>query len=77
VWLVLLSVCAVKSFVVAFWLQDQAYQRAARVSMIAGLMTAGACLAYVAGFIGAAMIAAIAGGVLSISSFRLLRLGRG
>jgi uncharacterized protein YcfJ len=77
VWTVLLAVCAVKSFVIAFWLQDQSYQRAARVSIIGGLITVGACVANLTGMSVLAVVAAVAGGTIGISSFRLLRVGRG
>ena len=77
---VLLVVCGllvVKFFVVAFWMQDQMYQRAARLNLVAALMCLAAAGAGLAGLEVAGLVAAVVAVVLGISSFRLVRIGRG
>jgi hypothetical protein len=77
---VLLVVCGllvVNFCVVAFWMQDQMYQRAARLNLLAALVCLAALAAGLAGFEAAALAGAALALVLGISSFRLLRIGRG
>ena len=71
------ALLVVKFLVVAFWMQDQMYQRAARVNYIAVLIFIAAGAVYVKGFEPLAYTAAVIGVVLGISSFRLVRTGRG
>jgi hypothetical protein len=77
---ILLLVCAllvVKFLVVAFWMQDQMYQRATRVNYLAALICLAAGAVYVTGLEVVAFTAAVIAVVLGISSFRLVRTGRG
>jgi 2-methylisocitrate lyase-like PEP mutase family enzyme len=77
---VLLVVCGllvVNFCVAAFWMQDQMYQRAARLNLLAALICLAALTAGLAGFEAAALTGAALALVLGISSFRLLRIGRG
>ena len=77
---VLLVVCGllvVKFCVVAFWMQDQMYQRAARLNLVAALICLAAVGVGLAGLDEAALIGAGVAVVLGISSFRLVRIGRG
>ena len=71
------ALLVVKFLVVAFWMQDQMYQRAARVNYIAALICLAAGAVYAGGFEAVAYIAAVIAVVLGISSFRLVRTGRG
>ena len=73
VWVLLV----VKFLVVAFWMQDQMYQRAARVNYIAALVCVAAGAVYVKGLEAVAFTAGVIAVVLGISSFRLVRMGRG
>ncbi len=73
VWVLLV----VKFLVVAFWMQDQMYQRAARVNIVAALVCLVAAVVYLRGLEPLAFTAAIVAVVLGISSFRLVRTGRG
>lgn len=75
--LLLGALLVVKFCVVAFWMQDQRYQRAARVNLIAALLTLGGGLVFLLGLQLAAYAAALVAVVLGISSFRLVRTGRG
>jgi hypothetical protein len=75
--LVVWALLVVKFFVVAFWMQDQMYQRAARVNLVAALICGAAGAVYVTGFEALAFTAAVIAVVLGISSFRLVRTGRG
>ena len=71
------ALLVVKFLVIAFWMQDQMYQRAARVNYIAALLCVAAGAVYVRGFEAPAYTAAVIAVVLGISSFRLVRTGRG
>ena len=71
------ALLVVKFLVVAFWMQDQMYQRAARVNYIAALICIAAGAVYVKGLEAPAFTAAVIAVVLGISSFRLVRMGRG
>ncbi len=71
------ALLVVKFLVVAFWMQDQMYQRAARVNYIAALVCLAAGAVYVKGLDVVAFTAAVVAVVLGISSFRLVRMGRG
>jgi hypothetical protein len=75
--LVVCGVLVVKFFVVAFWMQDQTYQRAARLNLVAALLCVGAGAVGLAGFELAGVVAAVVALVLGISSFHLVRVGRG
>ena len=76
--LLLVWVLLVVTFlVVAFWMQDQMYQRAARVNYVAALICLAAGAVYAGGFEPLAFTAAVVAVVLGISSFRLVRTGRG
>lgn len=67
----------VKFLVVGFWMQDQMYQRAARLNIVAALLCVGAAVVALAGAEVVALIAALVAIGLGISSFRLVRIGRG
>jgi len=67
----------VKFCVVAFWMQDQRYQRAARINLVAALLTIAAGFVLLIGLEALAYAAALLAVILGISSFRLVRLGRG
>ena len=71
------AVLVVKFLVVAFWMQDQMYQRAARFNLVAALICIAAGVVYVKGLEALALTAAVLAVVLGISSFRLVRTGRG
>jgi hypothetical protein len=71
------AVLVVKFLVVAFWMQDQMYQRAARFNLVAALICIGAGVVYAKGAEAVALTAAVLAVVLGISSFRLVRTGRG
>ena len=71
------AVLVVKFLVVAFWMQDQMYQRAARVNYVAALICIAAGGVYLTGLEPVAFAAAVIAVVLGISSFRLVRTGRG
>ena len=71
------ALLVVKFLVVAFWMQDQMYQRAARVNYIAALVCIAAGAVYIKGLEAVAFTAAVIAVVLGISSFRLVRMGRG
>ena len=71
------ALLVVKFLVVAFWMQDQMYQRAARVNLVAALFCITAGAVYVKGFEAVAWMAVVIAVVLGISSFRLVRTGRG
>ena len=71
------ALLVVKFLVVAFWMQDQMYQRAARVNLVAALICIAAGAVYAKGFEALAFAAAVIAVVLGISSFRLVRIGRG
>ena len=71
------ALLVVKFLVVAFWMQDQMYQRAARVNYIAALICLAGGAVYARGFETPAYIATVIAVVLGISSFRLVRTGRG
>ena len=71
------ALLVVKFLVVAFWMQDQTYQRAARVNLVAALVCLAAGAVYVTGFVAVAYTAAVIAVLLGISSFRLVRTGRG
>lgn len=71
------ALLVVKFLVVAFWMQDQMYQRAARVNIVAALICIAAGIVYLRGLEGLALTAAVVAVVLGISSFRLVRTGRG
>ena len=71
------ALLVVKFLVVAFWMQDQMYQRAARVNYIAALVCIAAGAVYLKGLEAVAFTAAVIAVVLGISSFRLVRTGRG
>jgi hypothetical protein len=73
VWVLLV----VKFLVVGSWMQDQMYQRAARVNYVAALICLAAGAVYASGFEPLAFAAAVVAVVLGISSFRLVRTGRG
>jgi hypothetical protein len=75
--LVLCGLLVVNFCVVAFWMQDQMYQRAARLNLVAALICLAAVAAGLAGFEAAALAGAVLAVVLCISSFRLVRIGRG
>jgi hypothetical protein len=71
------ALLVVKFLVVAFWMQDQMYQRAARVNLVAALICVAAGAVYVTGLEAVAFAAAVIAVLLGISSFRLVRTGRG
>ncbi len=71
------ALLVVKFLVVAFWMQDQTYQRAARVNIVAALICLVAGVVYLRGLEPLAFTAAVVAVVLGISSFRLVRTGRG
>jgi membrane-associated PAP2 superfamily phosphatase len=71
------ALLVVKFLVVAFWMQDQMYQRAARFNIVAALICLAAGLVYWRGWEPLAFAAAVVAVVLGISSFRLVRTGRG
>jgi hypothetical protein len=73
VWVLLV----VKFLVVGSWMQDQMYQRAARVNYVAALICLAAGAVYARGLEPLAFSAAVIAVVLGISSFRLVRTGRG
>ncbi len=70
-------VLVVKFFVVAFWMQDQMYQRAARLNLVAGLLCVAGAGATLAGLDSVGLAVAVLAVVMGISSFRLVRVGRG
>ena len=67
----------VKFLVVAFWMQDQMYQRAARFNIVAAIVCLVGGLVYLKGLELLAFAAALVAVGLGISSFRLVRVGRG
>jgi len=75
--LVLCGLLVVKFCVVAFWMQDQMYQRAARLNLVAALICLTAVGAGFAGLEAAALAGAVLAVLLDISSFHLVRIGRG
>jgi hypothetical protein len=75
--LVVWALLVVKFLVVAFWMQDQMYQRAARFNIVAALICLLAGVIYLWGLEPLAFAAAVLAVVLGISSFRLVRIGRG
>lgn len=77
VMLIVWALLVVKFLVVAFWMQDQMYQRAARFNIVAALICLVAGGIYLKGLEALAGTAAIVAVVLGISSFRLVRIGRG
>ena len=77
VMLLVWALLVVKFLVIAFWMQDQMYQRAARVNIIAALICLAAGLVYLKGWEPLAFAAAVVAVVMGISSFRLVRIGRG
>jgi hypothetical protein len=58
-------------------MQDQRYQRAARVNLVAAMITLAGGFVLLAGLEVVAYVAALVAVVLGISSFRLVRTGRG
>jgi hypothetical protein len=77
VMLLVWALLVVKFLVVAFWMQDQMYQRAARFNIVAAIICLVGGLVYVKGLEALALVAAVVAVVLGISSFRLVRTGRG
>ncbi len=75
--LIVWALLVVKFLVVAFWMQDQMYQRAARFNIVAAIICLLAGLVYLRGLEPLALVAAVVAVVLGISSFRLVRTGRG
>lgn len=75
--LIVWALLIVKFLVVAFWMQDQMYQRAARFNIVAAIICLVGGLVYVQGLEALALVAAVVAVVLGISSFRLVRTGRG
>jgi hypothetical protein len=75
--LVVGALLVVKFCVVAFWMQDQRHQRAARVNLVAALITLAGSFVLLAGLEIVAYAAVLVAVVLGISSFRLVRTGRG
>jgi hypothetical protein len=75
--LVVCVVLVVKFFVVAFWMQDQMYQRAARLNLVAGLLCVAGAGAALARLDSVGLAVAVLAVVMGISSFRLVRVGRG
>lgn len=75
--LLIWGLLVVKFLVVAFWMQDQMYQRAARVNIVAALICSAAGFVYLMGLEGVALAAGVVAVVLGISSFRLVRSGHG
>jgi hypothetical protein len=75
--LLILALLVVKFLVVAFWMQDQMYQRAARLNVVAALVCVLAAIVYLKGPEVLALSAAVVAVALGISSFRLVRTGRG
>ncbi len=75
--LIVWALLVVKFLVVAFWMQDQMYQRAARFNIVAALICLLAGVVYLRGLEPLAFAAAVLAVVLGISSFRLVRIGRG
>ena len=71
------ALLVVQFLVIAFWMQDQMYQRAARVNYIAALICVAAGVVYVSGLEPLAFTAVLVAMVLGIWSFRLVRTGRG
>jgi membrane-associated PAP2 superfamily phosphatase len=77
VMLLVWALLVVKFLVIAFWMQDQMYQRAARFNIVAAMICLVAGGVYLRGLEALAFGAAVVAVVLGISSFRLVRIGRG
>ena len=78
--MLVLAVClltAVKFLLIAFWMMDQPYRRAARVNLVGAGLCILAAVVYGLGSAGVAAVAGVIALMLGISSFRMVRLGRG
>ncbi len=78
--MLVLAVCfltAVKFLLIAFWMMDQPYRRAARINLAGAGLCILAGVVYGLGSAGVAAAAGVTALVLGISSFRMVRLGRG
>jgi len=76
----IIAVClltAVKFLLIAFWMMDQPYRRAAKLNLVAAGLCVVAGGVYWAGNSAVPVIAGVAALLLGIASFRMVRTGRG
>jgi fructose-1-phosphate kinase PfkB-like protein len=78
--MLIMTVCfltAVKFLLIAFWMMDQPFRRAARVNLVGAGLCVVAGVAYGLGNVLVPVLAVIVALALGLNSFRMVRTGRG